>query len=89
MPFFNPFSPNPKSQPQKQEPTDCYIPRADWNRGTYRELLAILQELPDSYLDQDVTVLDNDTDEYYNVGSIGFTGPGEQRIDPDSFFLTI
>ena len=38
----------------------------DWNRGTYRELKAILNELPERYLDQTATILLEDSDEYVN-----------------------
>ena len=52
-----------------------YLPQNDWNRGTYRELKAILNELPERYLDQTATILLEDSDEYVTMGSIGWTGP--------------
>jgi hypothetical protein len=52
-----------------------YIPQTDWNRGTYRELKALLNELPEHYLDQTATVMLSDSDEYVDIRSIGWTGP--------------
>jgi len=76
MPFFDPGN-----------GSRMYIPETDWNRGTYRELKAILNELPEEYLDQTATILVDD--EYHAVGSIGFTGPASQVLDPNHFYMTI
>ena len=80
MPFFDPGN-----------GSRMYIPKSDWNRGTYRELRAILNELPEEYLDQTATILvDGDQDDdYHDVRSIGFTGPASQVLDPNHFYMTI
>ena len=65
------------------------VPKTDFNKGTYRELLAILQEIPDDCLDKSVTIYDNEIDEYYPVKGIGFTGPGCQVCDEDTMTLSI
>ena len=48
-----------------------YLPQNDWNRGTYRELKAILNELPERYLDQTATILLEDSDEYVTWVPLG------------------
>ena len=58
-----------------------YLPKNDWNYGTYRELKAILNELPEHYLDQTATILLSDSDEYTHMGSIGWTGPACDVLD--------
>ena len=63
-----------------------YIPKNDWNRGTYRELKAILNELPEHYLDQTATILLSDSDEYTKMDSIGWTGPGCDVLDLTTCF---
>ena len=78
MPFFNPGN-----------NTTMFIPNTDWNRGTYRELLNILKEVPEEMLDQTVTVYDNETDEYVAAGSIGWTGPGCQVLDNQHMYISI
>ena len=65
------------------------VPKTDFNKGTYRELLAILSEIPDDCLDKSVTVYDNEIDEYLPVKGIGFTGPGCQVCDEDTMTLSI
>lgn len=65
-----------------------FIPNSDWNRGTYRELLAILSELPDEQLDQEATVLDRSNDEFVTVQSIGWSGPAA-KIGQNHFYLSI
>ena len=60
-----------------------YIPQTDWNRGTYRELKALLNELPEHYLDQTATVMLSESDEYTDIRSIGWTGPANQVLDSD------
>ena len=69
--------------------TEMYIPQTDWNRGTYRELKALLNELPEHYLDQTATVMLSDSDEYTDIRSIGWTGPACNALDSDHFFLSI
>jgi len=69
--------------------TEMYIPQTDWNRGTYRELKALLNELPEHYLDQTATVMLSDSDEYTDIRSIGWTGPACNVLDSDHFFLSI
>ena len=66
-----------------------YLPQNDWNRGTYRELKAILNELPERYLDQNATILLKDSDEYIKMGSIGWTGPGCDVLGSDHMFFTV
>jgi hypothetical protein len=66
-----------------------YIPQTDWNRGTYRELKELLNELPEHYLDQTATVLMSDSDEYVDIRSIGWTGPACGVLDSDHLFFTI
>lgn len=65
--------------------TTGYIPQTDWNRATYRELKAILNELPERYLDQTATI--EVDDEYYGFG-ISFTGPAHQVLDSDHLFFS-
>jgi len=66
-----------------------YLPKNDWNRGTYRELKAILNELPERYLDQTATILLSDSDEYTPMGSIGWTGPACDVLGSDHMFFTV
>ena len=65
-----------------------YIPENNWNRGTYRELKAILNELPEHYLDQTATIQMTESDEFISVGSIGWTGEAS-TLNEDHFYLTI
>ena len=65
-----------------------YLPQNDWNRGTYRELKAILNELPEHYLDQTATILLSDSDEYATMNSIGWTGPAS-TLGSDHMFLPL
>ena len=67
---------------------EMYLPQNDWNRGTYRELKAILNELPERYLDQTATIQMSESDEFIPVGSIGWTGEAS-TLDEDHFYLTI
>ena len=69
--------------------TEMYIPQTDWNRGTYRELKALLNELPEHYLDQTATVMLSDSDEYTDIRSIGWTGPACNALDSDHLFFSI
>ena len=69
--------------------TEMYIPQTDWNRGTYRELKALLNELPEHYLDQTATVMLSDSDEYTDFRSIGWTGPACNVLDSDHMFFSI
>ena len=69
--------------------TEMYIPQTDWNRGTYRELKALLNELPEHYLDQTATVMLSDSDEYTDIRSIGWTGPACDVLDSDHMFFSI
>ena len=69
--------------------TEMYIPQTDWNRGTYRELKALLNELPEHYLDQTATVMLSDSDEYTDIRSIGWTGPACNALDSDHMFFSI
>ena len=69
--------------------TEMYIPQTDWNRGTYRELKALLNELPEHYLDQTATVMLSDSDEYTDIRSIGWTGPACNVLDSDHMFFSI
>ena len=87
MAFFNVFG-NTSSKEQSEE-MQFFIPRSDWNRGTYRELLAILSEVPEQMLDQTVTILDNENDEYYPAKSVGWTGPGCDTLGNQHMYLTI
>ena len=68
---------------------EMYLPQNDWNRGTYRELKAILNELPEHYLDQTATILLSDSDEYTKMGSIGWTGPACDVLGSDHMFFTV
>lgn len=68
---------------------DMYLPKNDWNYGTYRELKAILNELPEHYLDQTATILLSDSDEYTPMGSIGWTGPACDVLGSDHMFFTV
>ena len=78
MPFFNPFG-NGEVAEEKDKDFSCYIPMASLNRGTYRELKAILNELPEDMLDN--AILISDDDEYKEVMSLGFTGPASELGD--------
>ena len=78
MPFFNPFG-NGEVSEEKDKDFSCYIPMASLNRGTYRELKAILNELPDDMLDDRIVI--SDDDEYKRVMSLGFTGPASELGD--------
>jgi len=69
--------------------SEMYIPQTDWNRGTYRELKALLNELPERYLDQTATVMLSDSDEYTDIRSIGWTGPACDVLDSDHMFFSI
>ena len=81
MPYFDPGN-----------GTKVFIPSADWNRGTYRELLAILAELPEENLDQQVVICDSKVeypiDEFMSARSIGWTGPAA-KIGDNKFFITV
>ena len=66
-----------------------YLPKNDWNRGTYRELKAILNELPEHYLDQTATIFLSDTVEYLPMGSIGWTGSACDVLESDHMFFTV
>lgn len=77
MPYFDPGN-----------GTQVFIPDADWNHGTYRELLAILAELPEENLDQEMIILDHDNDEFIHASSIGWTGPAA-KIGNNKFFIRI
>lgn len=87
MPFFNAFG-NTSSKEQSEE-MPFFIPMSDWNRGTYRELLAILSEVPEQMLDQTVTIRDDENDEYYPAKSVGWTGPGCDTLGNQHMYLTI
>jgi len=82
MPFFNPFG-NGEVAEEKDKDFSCYIPMASLNRGTYRELKAILNELPDDMLDDRIVI--SDDDEYKRVMSLGFTGPASEFGDGHMF----
>ena len=81
MPYFDPGN-----------GTKVFIPSADWNRGTYRELLAILAELPEENLDQQVVICDSKVeypnDEFMSARSIGWTGPAA-KIGDNKFFIQV
>ena len=78
MPFFNPGN-----------NTSMFIPNSDWNTGTYRELLSILKEVPEEMLDQTAMVYDNKVDEYVDVRSIGWTGPGCEVLGNQHMYISI
>ena len=81
------------------------IPETDFNRGTYRELLCILQEIPDECLDKPVVIHDGEIEkkyirdgvsypspngeEYREVRSIGFTGPGCKKLGSGNMLLHV
>jgi len=82
MPYFDPGN-----------GTKVFIPSADWNRGTYRELLAILAELPEENLDQEVVICDSRVEcpnqkTFFSARSIGWTGPAAS-IGNNKFFITV
>jgi hypothetical protein len=77
MPFFNPGN-----------NTSMFIPNTDWNRGTYRELLSILKEVPEEMLDQTVTLQNTESDEYIPAQSIGWTGPGCRTLGNQHMFIS-
>ena len=87
MPFFNAFG-NTSSKEQSEE-MPFFIPMSDWNRGTYRELLAILSEVPEQMLDQTVTIRDEENDEYYPAKSVGWTGPGCDTLGNQHMYVSI
>ena len=87
MPFFNAFG-NTSSKEQSEE-MPFFIPMSDWNRGTYRELLAILSEVPEQMLDQTVTIRDEENDEYYSAKSVGWTGPGCDTLGNQHMYVSI
>ena len=64
-----------------------YLPKNDWNRATYRELKAILNELPERYLDQTATVCPED-EEYKGFG-IAWSGEAHQVLDADHMYFTL
>lgn len=77
MPYFDPGN-----------GTQVFIPESDWNYGTYRELLAILVELPEENLDQEVMIRDCKNDEFVRASSIGWTGPAA-KIGDNKFFIAV
>jgi len=77
MPFFNPGN-----------NTAMFIPNTDWNRGTYRELLSILKEVPEEMLDQTVTLQNTESDEYIPAHNIGWTGPGCRTLGNQHMFIS-
>ena len=62
-----------------------YLPKNDWNRATYRELKAILKELPERYLDQTATVCVGDDD--YKGFNIAWTGEVHPVLNADHMFF--
>ena len=76
----------------------------DFN-GSYGDLLRILQSLPDECLDKPVIIYDGEIDkqymkdgisypspngeEYREVRSIGFTGPGCKKLGADNMLLYV
>ena len=64
-----------------------YLPKNDWNRATYRELKAILNELPEHYLDQTAIVCTED--EEYKGFSIAWSGEAHQVLDTDHMFFRL
>ena len=77
MPFFNPWG-NGEVAEEKSEVFSCYVPKASINRGTYRELKEILNELPDDMLDDSILIYGDD--EYKKVKGFGFTGDGHMFL---------
>jgi len=77
MPYFDPGN-----------GTQVFIPESNWNRGTYRELLAILAELPEENLDQEVVIFDHNNDDFISAGNVGWTGPAS-KIGNNKFFITV
>lgn len=56
---------------------------------TYRTLLATLQTLTQEQLDSDVTVYNQEEDEYYQAGEVGFEDANTSSIlDPNHPFIT-
>ena len=64
---------------------DHYLPKSDWNRATYRELKAILNELPERYLDQTATVCVGDDN--YKGFNIAWTGEAHPVLNTDHMFF--
>ena len=81
------------------------VPRTDFCRGTYRELKAILDEIPDDCLDKPVIICDKliedqyirdgvsyptpNGEEFRSVRGIGFTGSGCKKLGADNMLLYI
>lgn len=58
---------------------------------TYRQLLRILQNRPDSYLDDDITIYNKVEDEFYPVFNTSITGRDLETdvLDDDLLVLNI
>tara|TARA_Y100000004_G_C8721415_1_gene330269 strand:+ start:54 stop:329 length:276 start_codon:yes stop_codon:yes gene_type:complete len=81
------------------------VPKTDFDLGTYRELRAILDEIPDDCLDKPVIICDKLIEEQYirdgvsyptpngeefrSVRGIGFTGSGCKKLGADNMLLYV
>lgn len=81
------------------------VPKTDFDLGTYRELRAILDEIPDDCLDKPVIICDKRVEDLYirdgvsyptpngeefrSVRGIGFTGSGCEKLGADNMLLYI
>ena len=81
------------------------VPKTDFALGTYRELRAILDEIPDDCLDKPVIICDKTIEDLYirdgvsyptpngeefrSVRSIGFTGSGCKKLGADNMLLYV
>ena len=55
---------------------------------TWKELLAHIQKMNDEQLETDATVYDTESDEYYPVSGMGYTGKEADVLDPNHPYLS-
>ena len=81
------------------------VPKTYFDLGTYRELRAILDEIPDDCLDKPVIICDKSIEDQYirdgvsyptpngeefrSVRGIGFTGSGCKKLGADNMLLYV
>ena len=56
---------------------------------TYRDLLKMLETFDESKLNQNVTIFDDNVDEFYLVQADAFTTEEEDVLDPSHYILII
>ena len=56
------------------------VPRTDFSRGTYRELKAILDEIPDDCLDKPVIICDKLIEDQYIRDGVSYPTPNGEEF---------